>query len=213
DGVTGRLQLRSGDGSIRGRAVGGEVDVHTGDGSVTLEGRLTGVRAHTGDGSVTIRADEGSTTGGDWDVTTGDGSVTLAIPDGFGAELDAHTGDGGIRTQDITVSNVTGRISRNSLRGRLGNGGHNLRGRTGDGSITIKRSWLLDEATGGEKAPVVAEDLRAARRLEAAVDDDQRLDRFGQEHPLLRLAERHGPVADGQIVALDHHPRREVVAP
>jgi DUF4097 and DUF4098 domain-containing protein YvlB len=140
DGLTGRVQLRSGDGHIRGRDVSGDLDVHTGDGSVTLAGKLTSLRAHTGDGSVTIHADEGSTAGGDWDITTGDGSVTLAIPDGFGAELDAHTGDGGIRTQDITVSNVTGRISRNSLRGRLGGGGHSLRVRTGDGSITIKRS-------------------------------------------------------------------------
>jgi hypothetical protein len=107
---------------------------------VTLSGKLTSLRAHTGDGSVTVRADQGSTAGGDWDITTGDGSVTLTIPDGFGAELDAHTGDGGIRTEELTVSNVTGQISRNSLRGRLGGGGHNLRVRTGDGSITIRRS-------------------------------------------------------------------------
>jgi DUF4097 and DUF4098 domain-containing protein YvlB len=140
EGVNGRIQLRSGDGSIHGRAVSGDVDVNTGDGSVTLSGKLTSLRAHTGDGSVTVRADSGSTAGGDWEITTGDGSVTLTIPDGFGAELDAHTGDGGIRTEDLTVSNVTGQISRNSLRGRLGSGGHNLRVRTGDGSITLKRS-------------------------------------------------------------------------
>jgi DUF4097 and DUF4098 domain-containing protein YvlB len=140
EGVSGRIQLRSGDGRIRARAIAGEVDVHTGDGSVTVDGKLTGVRAHSGDGSVAIRADEGSTAGGDWDITTGDGSVTLQIPDSFGAELDAHTGDGGIRTQDVSVSNVTGTISRNSLRGRLGGGGHSVRVRTGDGSITIRRS-------------------------------------------------------------------------
>jgi DUF4097 and DUF4098 domain-containing protein YvlB len=139
DGVSGRIQLRSGDGSIRGRSVAGDLDVHTGDGSVTLSGKLTSLRAHTGDGSVTVRAEDGSTADSDWDITTGDGSVTLTVPDGFGAELDAHTGDGGIRTQDLTVSNVTGQISRNSLRGRLGSGGHNLRVRTGDGSIVINK--------------------------------------------------------------------------
>jgi hypothetical protein len=42
--------------------------------------------------------------------------------------------------QDLTLSNVTGTIGRNSLRGRLGAGGHNVRVRTGDGSITLKRS-------------------------------------------------------------------------
>jgi len=140
DGVSGRIELHSGDGSIRGRHVSGDVDVRTGDGSVTLSGKLTSLRAHSGDGSVSIAADPGSTAGGDWDITTGDGSVTLALPPDFGAELDAHTGDGGIRTQDVSVSNVTGTLARNWLRGRLGGGGHTLRVRTGDGSITLKRS-------------------------------------------------------------------------
>ncbi len=140
EGLTGHLQLQSGDGSIHASRVGGEVDVHTGDGSVTLSGTLSKVRARSGDGSVTIHADSGSAAGGDWDIATGDGSVTLAVPDGFGAELDAHTGDGGIHMLDLTLSNVTGTIGRNSLRGRLGSGGHNVRVRTGDGSITLKRS-------------------------------------------------------------------------
>jgi hypothetical protein len=138
-GLEGHIRLQSGDGSIRARQVAGDVDVHTGDGSVTLTGRLTSVRARSGDGSVTIRADEGSAADDDWDIVTGDGSVTLAIPDGFGAELDARTGDGGIQMQDLTVTNVTGRIGRSALRGRLGDGGHNLRVRTGGGSITLKR--------------------------------------------------------------------------
>ena len=33
----------------------------------------------------------------DWDISTGDGGVSLYLPTGFGAELDAHTGDGSIR--------------------------------------------------------------------------------------------------------------------
>jgi DUF4097 and DUF4098 domain-containing protein YvlB len=140
EGLAGHIQLQSGDGSIHARQVSGDVDVHTGDGSVTLSGKLTSVRARSGDGSLNIHADAGSAPIADWDIVTGDGSVTLAIPDGFGAELDAHTGDGGIRMQDLTLSNVTGTIGRNSLRGRLGSGGHNVRVRTGDGSITLKRS-------------------------------------------------------------------------
>ena len=140
ESVTGRVQLRSGDGSIRGRLLGGDVEANTGDGSIKLDGKLTGLRVHTGDGSVTIRADSGSSPGGDWDIVTGDGSVTLELPDGFGAEVDARTGDGGIRMHDVTLSNVPENIGKNSLRGRLGSGGHALRVRTGDGSITLKRS-------------------------------------------------------------------------
>jgi DUF4097 and DUF4098 domain-containing protein YvlB len=155
--VTGRVQLRSGDGAIRGRSLVGEVTAHSGDGSITLDGvngtlnvdtgdgsitlggMLANVHARSGDGSVRIQAEPGSMPNADWDITTGDGSVTLALPDDFGAELDAHTGDGGIRMVDITLSNVTGQSGRNTLRGRLGPGGRNLRVRTGDGSITLKR--------------------------------------------------------------------------
>ena len=140
EGVNGHAQLRSGDGSIRARMLNGDVDANTGDGSIKLDGKLTAVRVHTGDGSVTVRADAGSSAGGDWDIVTGDGSVTIEVPDGFGAELDAHTGDGGIRMRDLTLSNVTGNVGKNTLRGRLGDGGRAVRVRTGDGSITIRKS-------------------------------------------------------------------------
>jgi DUF4097 and DUF4098 domain-containing protein YvlB len=138
--VAGRVQLRSGDGSIRGRMLGGDIEADTGDGSVKLDGKLTSLRVHTGDGSVVVRAESGSTAGADWDIVTGDGSVTLEVPDGFGAELDAHTGDGGIHMRDITLSNVSGEIKRDTVRGRLGDGGHAVRVRTGDGSITLRKS-------------------------------------------------------------------------
>jgi len=140
EGVTGRVQLTSGDGSIRALHVTGELDVHTGDGSVDVSGKLSSVRARSGDGSVRITADSGSSPTSDWDISTGDGSVTLVVPTGFGAELDAHTGDGGIQMTDITLSNVTGRISRNAVKGRLGDGGPTVRVRTGDGSIHLRRS-------------------------------------------------------------------------
>ena len=154
--LPGHLDLRTGDGSIRGRDLGGDVkahtgdgsirldgvngtlDVDTGDGSVTASGRLSSVQARTGDGSVTIHAEAGSSPTADWDFRTGDGSVTLELPDGFNGELDAHTGDGGIRMNDITLSNVTGTISKNTVRGRIGSGGRAVRVRTGDGSITLK---------------------------------------------------------------------------
>ena len=87
----------------------------------------------------TTPPEPGSAPSSDWDIVTGDGSVTLEVPDGFGAELDAPTGDGGIHMRDVTLSNVTGKVGKSDLRGRLGNGGRALRVRTGDGSITLKR--------------------------------------------------------------------------
>jgi hypothetical protein len=65
--------------------------------------------------------------------------VSLAVPDGFGAELDAHTGDGRINLEEITLSNVSGALGRQTVKGRLGAGGRSVRVRTGDGSITLRR--------------------------------------------------------------------------
>ena len=45
---------------------------------------------------------------------------------------------------DVTLSNVTGEIGKNTVRGRLGAGGHALRVRTGDGSITFRRSQQIE---------------------------------------------------------------------
>jgi hypothetical protein len=137
--LAGRIELRSGDGSIRARELAGDVTAETGDGSIVLDGRFSALRAHSGDGSVRIHAAAGTSASRDWDISTGDGSVTLEIPEGFSGELDAHTGDGGVNIDNVTVSNVSGELHRNSVRGRLGTGGYEVRVRTGDGSITIKR--------------------------------------------------------------------------
>jgi hypothetical protein len=155
--MTGRVALRSGDGSIRGRDLHGDLTAHTGDGSITLDrvngaldvdtgdgsisasGTFSRVHARSGDGGVTIHANQGSAATGDWDIVTGDGSVMLELPDGFSGELDAHTGDGGIRLRDVTVSNATGEMTKNTVRGTLGAGGRAVRLRTGDGSITLRR--------------------------------------------------------------------------
>lgn len=164
ESVAGKMELRSGDGSIHGRALKGEVTAHTGDGSIHLvdldgaltvdtgdgsihvNGKLSTVRARSGDGSMTIRADQGSAASADWDITTGDGSVTLEIPGDFNGELDAHTGDGGVHVDDVGLTEAPSDESerhsrrRSTVRGRLGSGGKTVRIRTGDGSITLRRS-------------------------------------------------------------------------
>jgi DUF4097 and DUF4098 domain-containing protein YvlB len=160
--VNGRLELRTGDGSIRAAEVGGELILDTGDGSITVEGsrgriqletgdggvnvtgRFTSVKLHTGDGSIVYRAEPGSEMADNWEITTGDGGVTLYLPSNFGAELDAHTGDGSIRS-DLDVLDQRERDrdrdeNRRTLRGRLGSGGKQIRIRTGDGTIRLRPS-------------------------------------------------------------------------
>jgi DUF4097 and DUF4098 domain-containing protein YvlB len=156
--ITGRLDLRSGDGSIHGHDLSGDLkaqtgdgsvalervtgslDVDTGDGSVSASGRFSSLRARSGDGSVSIHAESGSAATGGWDLSTGDGSVTLELPAEFNGELDAHTGDGTVRLNDVGVEGGTEARRKNTLRERLGSGGGTVRIRTGDGSIRVRRS-------------------------------------------------------------------------
>jgi hypothetical protein len=155
--VDGQLDLRTGDGRIRASEVSGEMTFDTGDGSVTVDGargrlsvdtgdgtvnvrgNLGSVKLHTGDGSVTYRAEPGSAMTDPWEITTGDGTVALFLPPDFGAELDAHTGDGNI-TDDLSIErpDEEDRRARRTLRGKIGQGGKLLRVRTGDGSIRLK---------------------------------------------------------------------------
>ena len=157
--VNGRLELRTGDGSIRANDVAGELVINTGDGSVTVSGaegrldvdtgdggvnvsgRLGRVKLHTGDGSIVYRAELESRMTDDWEITTGDGGVTVYLPEGFSADVDAHTGDGTVRSE-LTISGGDGdeKSRRRSVRGRIGEGGRSLRIRTGDGAIRLRPS-------------------------------------------------------------------------
>ena len=168
DGVSGTLDVRTGDGSVTARDVSGDLKLSTGDGSITVDGaegkldlntgdggvnvagKLGIVRVHTGDGSVVFRAETGTVPTEGWEITTGDGSVTVYLPREFSAELDAYTGDGGIRNdlddasleRDERTDSSTRRreAGRRSFRGRLGQGGHELRIRSGDGPIRLRVS-------------------------------------------------------------------------
>lgn len=153
--IAGRIDLRTGDGSIRASDLSGDITLDTGDGSVTVDnvegsltvdtgdgsvnvsGRVSGLKLHTGDGSVVLRAQPGTVMRDAWEITTGDGGVSLYLPSDFGAELDAHTGDGTIRN-DLNVEDAGEQGTRRTLKGRIGAGGKPLRVRTGDGSIRLK---------------------------------------------------------------------------
>jgi DUF4097 and DUF4098 domain-containing protein YvlB len=138
-GVGGQLTIATGDGSVAVDDVDGDLDIDTGDGSVSVSGKLGNVRLHTGDGAITLRAESGTAMKDDWSMTTGDGGVALFLPSDFGAQLDAHTGDGTIRN-DLKIDNKSPDEGRRTLRGTLGAGGKTLRIRTGDGGIRLKIS-------------------------------------------------------------------------
>lgn len=135
--VGGDLRLTSGDGHITGAGLDGTLRVQTGDGQIRLDGRFDQMDLETGDGQIEAEAAPGSKIGAGWRVHTGDGSVNLRLPGDFSADLDAQTGDGHI-TLDLPVT-VAGELRPNHVRGKLNAGGATLSIRTGDGSIRLAR--------------------------------------------------------------------------
>ena len=109
--VEGDLVARTGDGSIRLEHVNGAVEASSGDGSITVDGQIRRLKARSGDGRVHVHA-VGTAPTGDWSLATGDGSVVLEVPDGFGAELDATTGDGHVDVRDVQFDRTSGERNR-----------------------------------------------------------------------------------------------------
>ena len=141
--VSGDVEARTEDGAIRMEQATGKLDLDTRDGSIVLEARPTVLRARTGDGSIRVQIDPDAAMTDNWELTTGDGSITLTLPAAFDAELDAETRDGAVRgnhpaVRDERESREDRRENRRSVRTRMGDGGRLLRIRTGDGTIRIE---------------------------------------------------------------------------
>jgi hypothetical protein len=145
---------RSGNGRIRVSGTAGEVEAASGNGEVTVENVRGPVSANTGNGDIRVTTVQGpvSASSGNGDLlvrmselraaddmqfTTGNGRIEVTVPEGFNADIDASTGNGGIRT-DFPIQ-VSGRISKTRLRGTIGQGGRRLRLVTGNGEIELRR--------------------------------------------------------------------------
>ena len=136
-GVAGELRLRTGDGQIAADALDGSLKADSGDGHVRIRGRLDNLNIHTGDGGIDADILPGSRMAMTWRIETGDGGVTVRLPHDFGAELDAHTGDGHISVDFPLTANFE-KHRENEVRGRINGGGNAFSIRTSDGSIHVK---------------------------------------------------------------------------
>jgi hypothetical protein len=134
----GEMNLQSGDGRQDIDSVEGALRAHAGDGHIQAAGRFDLLEITTGDGRIDARALPGSVMSSAWDLHAGDGTVTLQLPDNFAADVDLHTGDGHITT-DVPIS-IQGSRNNSEVRGKLNGGGNSLTIRTGDGSIRLEKS-------------------------------------------------------------------------
>jgi DUF4097 and DUF4098 domain-containing protein YvlB len=134
----GSMELESGDGREDIESVDGSLHARTSDGHISATGRFDALDLNTGDGRVEARALPGSMVASNWSIRTGDGSVTLQLPDNLAADVDLRTGDGHINV-DIPVT-VQGNLGDKNIHGKLNGGGNLLTVHTGDGSIRINKS-------------------------------------------------------------------------
>ncbi|HWX54947.1 MAG TPA: DUF4097 family beta strand repeat-containing protein [Verrucomicrobiae bacterium] len=137
-GVTGDLDLHSGDGSQDVDSVGGSLRAKAGDGSIHVRGRFDQLDIQTGDGRIDATILPGSRVTSSWTLHTGDGRLSLDLPRDLAATLDLHTSDGSI-SLDVPIA-VTGQVGGKSIRGNLNGGGGLMTVHTGDGSIRVGRS-------------------------------------------------------------------------
>jgi hypothetical protein len=136
--LKGVVRLHTGDGSIEGSDLDGNCDAVSGDGRIVLTGRFDVLRAKSGDGRIDVVALHGSKLDSGWSIGSGDGSIEVALASDLPVVIDASTGDGHI-SSDIPIT-VEGMLSKSRIRGKMNGGGQTLTIHTGDGSIHLKQA-------------------------------------------------------------------------
>lgn len=124
--VNGNIDAAGVQGDVKAATVNGNVDIRT----------AGFAEASTVNGSIRCRLGRSSFTD-DVEFETVNGSITIEMPDGLNADFRASTVNGGIDS-DFPIL-VTGKVSRRSLRGSIGDGGPELRLSTVNGSIRLRK--------------------------------------------------------------------------
>lgn len=132
------LDLRANNGGITINGVSGNMRFDTTNGGVRLSEVGGRVNGETRNGGLNVTLSGSRWDGEGLDVETSNGGVNLMIPEGYNAELETRTVNGGLRIDfPITVQGeLTG---RQGLSTTLGSGGPLVRVRTTNGGVTIRR--------------------------------------------------------------------------
>ena len=132
------LDLTAHNGGITIAGVAGNLRFDTNNGGVKLTDLAGNVRGSTRNGGLTVALGGRGWDGDGIDVETTNGGVTLSVPDGYNANLEARTVNGGFRT-DYPLT-ITGELnSRRGISTALGSGGAPVRVRTTNGGVKIDR--------------------------------------------------------------------------
>lgn len=132
------LDLTAHNGGISITGVHGNVKFDTTNGGVRLTDLAGRVNGSTRNGGLTVNLGGSSWDGDGIDVETSNGGVTVAVPEGYNAQLETRTVNGGFRS-DIPLT-IQGELSsRRGVSAQLGSGGPTVRVRTTNGGLKIGR--------------------------------------------------------------------------
>jgi hypothetical protein len=132
------LDLRANNGGITIAGVSGNIRFDTNNGGVRLSDIGGNVRGETHNGGLTVTLSGDRWEGEGIDVETTNGGVTLEIPEGYNAQLETRTVNGGFRV-DFPMT-IQGELSMHrGITTTLGSGGPPVRVRTTNGGLKINR--------------------------------------------------------------------------
>ena len=126
-------------GSIKISGVTGEIELDTTNGKIVVANCSGSVDASTTNGGIDVELTS-VTAGREMKFETTNGRIALAVPSNLGAEINAATTNGSVRS-DLPLA--TQRFSRTSLRGTLNGGGPEIKLRTTNGGIDIRAAGAV----------------------------------------------------------------------
>jgi Putative adhesin len=135
ESIEGSVHANSSGGSVHLGSVSGDIEATGSGGGIDIEGAGGRVKAGSSGGPVHVLFAPGNARGGDLDSSGGGVAATLDAAAGI--EVDASSSGGSVNC-DLPVT-IQGRVSRDSLHGKLNGGGALLRLRSSGGGIAIKR--------------------------------------------------------------------------
>jgi len=137
ENISGNTELRTTNGSVNTKNVIGDIDVKTTNGKIVISNIEGNVVARTTNGEILVDILK-SIKEKIMNFRTTNGSVTLNLVKDINADLDAKLTNGKIYT-DFPIL-VKGEISKNSVSGKINNGGPLIYIRTTNGEIKILES-------------------------------------------------------------------------
>jgi hypothetical protein len=131
------VQAKTSNGSLEATDLSGAVTLNTSNGRITVtsEQGPKELIARTSNGSITVKAAPES---GCYNLRTSNGSVRIELPEELGINLSAKTSNGSINLGSGNWSFEGGRISKNQVDAKRGNGELELIITTSNGSITLQ---------------------------------------------------------------------------